>query len=91
MKRTQKRFSIKKKIQKRYSIKRIIPCESEDERIRKLFLQKRQKAKWDEEEEKKEKQMKERMENNGLNELASIWVWDNIDGNTDNSLNLSFI
>jgi hypothetical protein len=38
MKRTQKRFSIKKKIQKRYSIKRIIYCESEDEKIRKLFF-----------------------------------------------------
>ena len=38
MKRTQKRFSIKKKIQKRYSIKRIIYCESEDERIRKVFF-----------------------------------------------------
>ena len=39
MKRTQKRFSIKKK-KKRYSIKRIISCESEDERKRKLFCRK---------------------------------------------------
>ncbi len=79
-------------MQKRQKVKWDEEEEKKEKQMKKEWKtnEKQSKAKRDEEEEKKDKQTKERMKKNGLNELASIWVWDNIDGNTDNSLNLTF-